>query len=104
MTRDDYVRASSRRRPAAPDLPGDRRERPRSRHRVPVLAHQAHTQHHPCRTGCPLGRQAGASGGSRRHVVKAYFEEGLDTGDMSVLIDCAVRAGIDGIQAQRSSP
>jgi hypothetical protein len=52
MTRDDYVRAEvRRRRPAAPDLPGDRRERPRGRHRIPVRPDQAHAQHRCCRTG-----------------------------------------------------
>jgi predicted DsbA family dithiol-disulfide isomerase len=34
-------------------------------------------------------------------LFKAYFEEGLDTGDMDTLVDCAVRAGIDGVRAQR---
>ena len=31
-------------------------------------------------------------------LFKAYFEEGLDTGDMDTLVDCAVRSGI---RAQR---
>ena len=34
-------------------------------------------------------------------LFKAYFEEGLDTGDMDTLVDCAVRSGIDGVRAQR---
>jgi predicted DsbA family dithiol-disulfide isomerase len=31
-------------------------------------------------------------------LFKAYFEEGLDTGDMDTLVDCAVRSGIDGVR------
>lgn len=34
-------------------------------------------------------------------LFKAYFEEGLDIGDLDTLVDCAVRAGIDGIRTQR---
>ncbi len=62
-----------RRRPAAPDLPGDRRERPRGRHRVPVLAHQAHAQHRAVAPPRPLERQERAAGRGRGRTVQGLF-------------------------------
>ena len=34
-------------------------------------------------------------------LFRAYFEQGLDIGDLDVLVECAARAGIDGDTARR---
>ena len=43
--------------------------------------------------------------GSQDEIVaelfKAYFEQGLDIGDLEILVECAGRAGIDGDTARR---
>jgi predicted DsbA family dithiol-disulfide isomerase len=34
-------------------------------------------------------------------LFKAYFEEGLDIGDLDVLVECALRAGLDDLRTRR---
>ena len=61
------------RRPAPADLPGDRRERPRSRHRVRLLAHPAHAQYRAIAPPDLLERQEPASGRGRGRVVQGLL-------------------------------